>query len=143
MIPAMKWRREGSRAFIRLETGDEVHSSLVEIAEREGIAGGWLSGIGAATEVELGHYDLERKDYDRVRIDGDVEVASVSGTVGLVDGKPFVHLHAVVSDPQCMTRGGHLFHALAGATVEFVLHVADRPIERTHDEASGLKLWRV
>jgi hypothetical protein len=139
----MKWRRDGTRVFIRLEMGDEVHPSLVQIAEREQIFGGWLSGIGAASEVELGYYDLERKDYDRLRMEGDVEIASASGTLGLVDGRPFVHLHAVVSDRRCETRGGHLFRALTAATLEFVLLVSDSAIERTRDEATGLNLWRV
>jgi hypothetical protein len=139
----MKSRREGSRIFIRLETGDEVHSSLAEVAAREHVPGGWFSGIGAASDVELGYYDLERKDYDRTRIEGDVEIASASGSLGLVDGKPFVHLHAVVSDRQCMPRAGHLFHAVTAATLEFVLFVADHPIERTRDEEIGLNLWRV
>jgi predicted DNA-binding protein with PD1-like motif len=139
----MKSRREGNRIFVRLEKGDEVHSSLVAIAEREQIFAGWLSGIGAASEVELGYYDLERKDYGRVRVEGEVEVASVSGSVGLVDGKPFVHLHAVVSDRQCLARGGHLFHAVTTATLEFLLVVGETPIERTFDETTGLKLWRV
>jgi uncharacterized protein len=139
----MKYRREGDRIFIRLETGDEVHPSLVALAERERVAGGWLSGIGAASGVELGYYDLARKEYVRTPIEGDVELASTSGSLGTLDGKPFVHLHAVVSDPQCATRGGHLFRAIAGATLEFVLIAAEGPIERTFDEASGLNLWRV
>lgn len=143
MIRKMKTRREGNRIFIRLETGEEVHPSLVAIAERERVSGGWLNGIGAATEVELGHYSFARKDYDRVSVEGDVEVATVSGTLGIVDGNPFVHLHAVVSDRECVTRGGHLFRAIAGATLEFVLIVAEAPIERTPDEATGLNLWRV
>ncbi|HEY6064981.1 MAG TPA: PPC domain-containing DNA-binding protein [Thermoanaerobaculia bacterium] len=139
----MKWRRDGSRVFIRLELGDEVHPSLIEIAAKEQVAGGWLSGIGAATQVELGYYNLERKDYDRVQVGGDVEVASLLGSVGLVDGKPFVHLHAVVSDREGRTHGGHLFRAVTAATLEFGLFVADGPIERTPDEATGLNLWRV
>jgi predicted DNA-binding protein with PD1-like motif len=139
----MKWRREGSRIFIRLELGDQVHSSLAEIAGREGVSGGWFSGIGAASDVELGYYHLDQKDYDRTRIAGDVEIASASGSLGVVDGKPFVHLHAVVSDRECVPRGGHLFHAVSAATLEFVLLVAQAPIERTEDEETGLKLWRV
>ena len=139
----MKWRREGSRIFIRLELGDEVHSSLAEVASRESASGGWFSGIGKASDVELGYYNLERKDYDRTPVAGDVEVASVAGSLGLVDGKPFVHLHAVVSDPTGVTRGGHLFRAVTSATLEFVLLVADGPIERTRDEETGLNLWRV
>ena len=139
----MKWRHEGSRIFIRLELGDEVHPSLADLATREHVTGGWLSGIGAASEVELGYYDISRKDYIRIPVAGEVEVASVSGSVGLLDGKPFVHLHAVVSDPHGATRGGHLFRAVTGATLEFVLLVADDPIERTMDEETGLNLWRV
>jgi uncharacterized protein len=139
----MKWRKDGSRIFVRLEIGDEVHPSLIGIAERERVFGGWLSGIGAASEVELGYYDLERKDYDRTKIDGDVEIASASGTLGVVDGKPFVHLHAVVSDRQCATHGGHLFRAVTAATLEFVIFTAREPIERTRDEATALNLWRV
>ena len=139
----MKWRREGSRIFIRLELGDEVHGSLADVAAREGVSGGWFSGIGAASEVELGYYHLDRRDYERTFIASDVEVASVSGSLGLVDGKPFVHLHAVVSDREGITRGGHLFRAVTGATLEFVLLVAEHPIERTRDEETGLNLWRV
>jgi uncharacterized protein len=139
----MKWRRNGDRIFIRLDMGDEVHPSLIAIAERERVFGGWLSGIGAASGVELGHYSIERKDYDRLQVEGDVEIASASGTLGLVDGKPFVHLHAVVSDRTCATQSGHLFRAVTGATLEFVLLVSEAAIDRTRDEATGLNLWRV
>ena len=72
-----------------------------------------------------------------------MEFASASGSLGLVEGKPFVHLHAVVSDPRGNTHGGHLFRAVTGATLEFLLLVADGPIERTRDEETGLNLWRV
>lgn len=139
----MKTRKEGNRIFIRLELGDEVHSSLVAAASEHGVAGGWLNGIGAASAVELGYYDLKRKDYERWEVEGEVEVASVQGSLGQVDGKPFVHLHAVVSDRKCVTHGGHLFRATTGATLEFVLLVGEAPIERTLDETTGLNLWRV
>ena len=75
--------------------------------------------------------------------DSEVEFASASGSLGLVDGKPFVHLHAVVSDRECVPRAGHLFSAVTAATLEFVLFVAEQPIERTKDEATALNLWRV
>ena len=139
----MKSRREGDRIFIRLETGDDVHASLTAAAEKHGVASGWFSGIGAASGVELGYYDLKRKDYNRWEVAGDVEFASASGSLGLVNGKPFVHLHAVVSDRDCVTHGGHLFRATTGATLEFLLLVGEGTIERTPDEATGLNLWRV
>lgn len=143
MIRAMKSRREGSRVYIRLETGDDVHSSLISAAGEHGIASGWFNGIGAASEVELGYYDLERRDYDRRNVEGEVEIASASGPLSVLEGKAHVHLHAVVSDRRCETLGGHLFRAVAAATLEFVLLAAETPIERTPDEATGLNLWRV
>ena len=139
----MKSRKEGSRVFIRLETGDEVLESLAEVAARYDVSGGWFQGIGAAKEVQLGYYDLERRDYDRTTIEGEVKIAPASGSLGRVEGRPFVHLHAVVSDRQCVPRAGHLFRAVTTATLEFVLFIADQPIERTRDEATGLNLWRV
>ena len=139
----MKSRREGSRIFIRLETGDDVLKSLAEVAARYGVSGGWFNGIGAASDVELGYYDLERRDYDRTAVPGEVEIASVAGPLSLLEGEPHVHLHAVVSDRQCVPRAGHLFRAVAAATVEFVLLLAEAPIERTKDEETGLNLWRV
>ncbi len=139
----MKSRREASRIFIRLETGDDVHSSLVAAATEHGVGSGWFNGIGAARDVLLGYYDLERRDYDRTAVEGEVEIASASGPLSVLDGKPHVHLHAVVSDRDCVTRGGHLFRAVTAATLEFVLFVAEETIERTFDEATGLNLWRV
>ena len=139
----MKSRKEGSRIFIRLETGDDVLKSLAEVAARYGVSGGWFNGIGSASDVELGYYDLERREYDRTAVPGEVEIASVAGPLSLLNGERHVHLHAVVSDRQCVPRAGHLFRAVAAATVEFVLLLAEAPIERTRDEATGLNLWRV
>jgi len=139
----MKSRREGSRIFIRLETGDDVLKSLAEVAARYGVSGGWFNGIGSASDVELGYYDLERREYDRTAVPGEVEIASVAGPLSLLNGERHVHLHAVVSDRQGVPRAGHLFRAVVAATVEFVLLLAEAPIERTRDEATGLNLWRV
>ncbi len=139
----MKYRRQGSRLFIRLEKGEKVHAALRSIAEREGVTGGFVSGLGAVREVELGYYDLARKDYDRKSIAEEVEIASASGTLSLFEGKPHLHLHAVVSDRECRAYGGHVFSATAAATVEFFVEVSETPIERTPDAETGLNLWRV
>jgi len=139
----MRYRRDGSRVFVRLEMGDAAHASLTSLMEKEGIRGGFLSALGALRDVELGYYDLQRKDYDRRAFEEEVEIASAHGTLSVLDGKPHVHLHAVVSDRECRAFGGHVFRATAAATVEVLLHVSEEPIERTPDEATGLALWCV
>lgn len=139
----MKYRRQGSQVFVRLERGEDVHASLTELARREGIQGGFVTALGAVSDVELGHYDLERRDYDRRGLDEELEIGSASGTLSLLEGKPHVHLHAVLSDREFRAFAGHLFSAKVAATVEMMVHVSDRPIERTPDEETGLNLWRV
>lgn len=139
----MKYRRESQRVFIRLETGEDLHRSVLELAEREGITGGAVTALGAVRDVVLGYYNLERRDYDRTTVPGEVELASAVGTLSRLDGNPHLHLHAVVSSRDGRTYGGHLFSAKVAATVELFVHVADAPIERTPDEATGLSLWRV
>ena len=139
----MKYRRDGSRVFVRLERGDPVHASLTGLMEKEGARGGFFHALGAISDVELGYYDLERKDYDRRQFPEEVEIASANGTLSVLDGKPHVHLHAVISDRECRAFGGHVFRAKAAATVEVLIHVSEEPIERTQDEETGLALWRV
>ena len=139
----MKYRRDGTRVFVRLETGESVHGALSELLEKERIAGGFVTGLGAVSEAVLGYYDLSRKDYDRVAFPEEMEIASAVGTLSVLDGKPHVHLHAVLSDRECHARGGHLFSATAAATVELFVQVSDKPIERTPDEETGLNLWGV
>ena len=139
----MKYRRESQRLFIRLETGEDLHASVLELAERERIGGGAVMALGAVRDAVLGYYDLERHDYDRTAVPGEVEIASAGGTLSRLDGKPHLHLHAVLSDRECRAYGGHLFSAKAAATVELFVQISDEPIERTPDEATGLSLWRV
>jgi len=139
----MEYRRQGSQLFVRLERGEDVHTSLTELARREGIQGGFVTALGAVSDAELGYYDLERRDYERRRLEKEVEIGSASGTLSLLEGKPHVHLHAVLSDRECRVFAGHLFSAKAAATVEMMVHVSDGPIERTPDEETGLNLWRV
>lgn len=139
----MEYRRESHRLFIRLETGEDLHAAVAELAQREAIGGGFISALGAVRDAVLGFYDLERREYDRRSFDEEMEIAAANGTLSRLDGKPHLHLHAVLSDRACRAFGGHLFAAKAAATVELFVRVAERPIERTPDVATGLSLWRV
>lgn len=139
----MKYRREGSRVFVRLEKGDPVHASLTALMETEEVRGGFFHALGAISDIELGYYNLERKDYDRREFPGEFELATANGSLSLLEGKPHVHLHAVVSDREGRAFGGHVFRATASATVELLIHVSEEPIERTPDDETGLSLWRV
>jgi predicted DNA-binding protein with PD1-like motif len=51
----------------------------------------------ARGSAQLAFCDLERKAYDRLDLEGDHEIGSLTGNLSL-DGAPFVHVHAVVAD---------------------------------------------
>lgn len=80
-----------------LRTGDEVLASLGEFADREGISAAQISAIGALSDVELKYFDWDKKKYEVIAVDEQVEVASLLGDIALSpEGKPALHLHIVV-----------------------------------------------
>jgi len=123
-----------------LSRGDEVFTALTEFAQAHQLRAAHFTAIGALREVQLGWFDEGRKEYKVIPVPGQVEASSVIGDVGLVDGKPVVHVHAVVGLPDGQARAGHLLHAIASPTLE--VFVAEEPssLTKTHDP-TGLSLF--
>ncbi len=136
----MKYKKTNLGYVVRLYKGEEVVSSLVEIAERENILSGFVVGLGAVTEVRLGYYDLETKEYYSKNFEEDYEIGNMVGNIAQVDGKAFLHAHMTISDKECKAFAGHLFSAKIYATGEFFIYTFDSKMERKLDEEIGLKL---
>src|SRR4030066_576281 len=136
----MKYKKTNLGYVVRLFRGEEVVSSLLEIAERENILSGFVMGLGAVTEVKLGYYELETKEYRSQMFNEDYEIGSLVGNLAQVDGKAFLHAHITISDKDCKAFAGHLFSAKIYATGEFFIYTFDKKIERTLDDDVGLKL---
>src|SRR4051812_39476864 len=101
--------------LLRLTKDEDVIPTMVAFCEKEGISCANFRAIGAVKDSKIGYYDLSKKQYGTVEYPREMEVASMIGNVALVDGKPFVHTHAVLSDMQPgrenQTIGGHVFEA--------------------------------
>lgn len=140
----MKYQRlDGNIWAIRLWRGEEVISSILKFAKEERVVSAHTYAIGAVSDAELGFYDLPKKEYFWKTFEGDHELVSATGNIALLDGEPFLHLHAVIADRDYRTFGGHLKRALAGATTEIVVRVGELPLHRAMDEDTGLNLWKV
>src|SRR5580700_8572079 len=87
---------------------DEFMAGLTEFAENNHFSASHFTAIGAFHEALFGWFDGEKKAYRKIPITDQVEVASLIGDIGLVNGKPAVHAHAVVGFPDGTTRGGHI-----------------------------------
>lgn len=134
--------RNGDALVVLLRKGEEVVSALQEVAARHGVEGAQVSAIGAVEWAELGLYHLDRREYDRRRIPGPLEIASLQGSVSLVAGRPVLHAHTVVSDVRMQAFGGHLFAAEVGPSVEAFLRPLAQPLCKEPEPSTGLTLWR-
>jgi len=125
---------------IKLSRGEKVMESLTEFCKTRGLQGGFLQGIGAVRNTEMGYYDLEKREYFFKSYPGDMEVISMTGNIALVDEAPFLHVHLTLSDTENRAHGGHLKEAEVAVTLEVFLTPFPVALKRTYDDGTGLKL---
>jgi len=130
----------GPHYVIRLDAGEKIIETLKALCERDAIGAGFFHGLGAVEEAELGHFDPASNEYAWVRLSGPYEIAALYGNITVVDGKPFIHAHAVLGDNAFAVRGGHLREAVVSVTCEVTLIRFRDDIGRKKDEATGLSL---
>lgn len=133
----------GQRTFaVILQTGDEVIACLTDFATRERITAAQVSAIGALSDAELQYFDWETKDYRKIPVDEQVEVASLLGDVAEADGKPALHLHIVIGRRDGSAMAGHLGTAHVRPTLEVIVTESPAHLRKRHDPESGLALIR-
>lgn len=138
----MTHRKTEHGYVIKLARGEELIEALTQWCAAEGVDNASFQGIGAVEHVEIGYYDLKKKEYFFRSEAGVFEVASMQGNVALVDGKPFIHAHAVLSrcDETLECIGAHIKSALVAVTLEIFLIPLAAGITRKFDDDIGLKL---
>lgn len=134
---------DGQRTFaVILSTGDEAMACLKDFVSREKITAAQISAIGALSGVTLLYFDWEKKDYMKIPLHEQVEVASLLGDVAEADGKPAIHLHIVVGRRDGSAMAGHLGEAHVRPTLEVILTESPAHLRKRHDPESGLALIR-
>ena len=133
--------QQGQKTFVLVfDKGDEVVAGLLSFAKENGLAASHFTGIGAFSEVTLGFFDWERKDYQKLPVGEQVEVLSLIGDVALDEGEPKVHAHVVVGKSDGTAHGGHLMEAYVRPTLEVVIVESPEHLRRKTDEETGLAL---
>ena len=93
--------------------------------------------------MSRGFYRRARKDYDRFGLEEELEVLSLNGNVAVGDEGPRVHAHGVVGRADGSARGGHLFEAHVGPTLEVFVVESPQELRRRRDEEFELPLLRL
>lgn len=131
----------GLKTFaIVFDKNDDVRKCLLEFANANHLADAHLTGIGAFSEVTLGYFDRQRKDYKRIPVNEQVEVLAFSGNIVQKDGKPQLHAHVVVGKADGTAHGGHFLDGRVWPTLETIVSELPVHLRRTQDAESGLAL---
>ena len=120
--------------------GDEVLSGLTDFAAKYKVGDAHFNGIGAVSSATTAWIDLEKKMYHPTVTNEQVEVLSLVGDIASFNGKPVVHMHAVLGRRDGTTVGGHVWELNVNPTVEVFLTANTTPLGKRADPASGLKL---
>ena len=97
--------------------------------------------IGAISGAKLGYFHLKANEYRDFTVNEDVEVVSCMGNISMLNGKPMVHAHMIVSDEAGKCYGGHLMKGCkVSVTIELVITETAADLSRARDERTGLNL---
>jgi len=139
----MQYQRFGERLQVRLESGDEVMGSLLDLVRAENIGYAAVNGLGAISQVRLSYFNAATKSYETHEVEEQLEVVSLMGNVTLKEGQPVLHLHATLGRRDLSLFGGHLNAAVARPTVEVWLLPEQAVVHRALDEESGLAVMQL
>lgn len=124
-----------------LKKGDSVVREISAFISEKKIKSGLVIGLGALEEATLMLYDLRTKEYLTKRIEGPLEVGSLTAIIGKdPQGKPHIHPHVVVANKEFTTFCGHLKEGIVSATLELTILKSDQEVERYADSDIGLNL---
>jgi predicted DNA-binding protein with PD1-like motif len=114
---------------------------LKEFAATADLAAASFKAIGAFERAELSYFNWETKEYEPIPVDEQAEVASMTGDIAEgPDGRPVVHMHAVLGRRDGSAVAGHLNSGIVRPTLEIILTEAPVHLRKRHDPETGLAL---
>jgi uncharacterized protein len=132
----------GGRTFVLvLDPGEEAVGTITQFATTEGLTGASLAALGAFERATVGWFDLAAKTYRKIPVVQQCEVISALGDIAQGDdGKPSLHMHAVLGLSDGSTRGGHLLEGFVQPTLEVTLTEAPAHLRRRKRPELGIAL---
>ena len=142
MKARLAWEQAGERVYVLvLAPGEEAMATLGAFAAENRLSGASLSAIGAFERASIGWFDLEARTYRPIEVSEQCEALSLLGDIALGDdGKPSLHIHAVLGLRDGSTRGGHLLEAVVRPTLEVTITETPAHLRRRKRPELGIAL---
>jgi len=139
----VQFKRHDNTYFVYLEKGESVVDALTDFCKEQKILNGYITGIGAINNIELGAYDSKVGEYVKKTFAKDHELIMYHGNIMLLENKPFIHAHVTIGNHNMEIFGGHLFSANIAVVGEFIIHKIDGNSKRTFNDKIGLATWNL
>ena len=137
----MNYKKVDNKIYVSIDKGELVNQQLLEVAKIENLKSGWINGLGAISDIEIGYWNIEKKIYIKQKFNKHYELLSLIGNISLVESEPFIHNHISFSDTKFKVYGGHLFDAEVIAAAEFCIFTSNYDLHRKLNCDIGLSLW--
>jgi predicted DNA-binding protein with PD1-like motif len=122
------------------DKGEDAVEVVGAAAAQHGLTAAQVTAVGGFEAAELGYFDRDRRQYERIPVTGQVEVLSLLGDIAARDGRPEPHLHAVLGHRDGSTVGGHLLRGTVWPTLELILTEVAPELGKRWDPETGLAL---
>lgn len=133
----------GRRIVARLDHGGDLLAQIAAVADAHGVAMGEVRAVGALQRAELAYYRQAAKTYEPHAVERPLELLALVGNISRRDGETAVHAHLVLGEADGRCLGGHALPGCVVFACELVLEeLVGEPLERGHDEVTGLPLWQ-
>jgi len=134
---------EHRRVFLgRLSHNADLLGAIQDLATEKGVQVGVFWAIGAVKKARLAFYHQPKKEYREVSFPQPLELVHCQGNISRREGAVVAHAHVTLADEEGRTVGGHLLPGTPVFAAEVCLaELAGPPLERGHDEVTGLPLW--
>jgi uncharacterized protein len=127
--------------FAVLDAGEEVKKAILALVQQEKIAAASFVALGAFEKAIIAYFDWEKKKYQPIPIENQVEVITLVGDVVPDEkNKPNLHAHTVLGLADGTTRGGHLMEAYVRPTLEITVTETPAHLVRRPQPGLGLAL---
>lgn len=126
----------------RLDYNGDLLEQVNTFCDKNNITAGFVSVLGALRKGVVGFYNQQEKKYESIDVDKNVEIVNCYGNISIKEGKPFAHIHVVLSDREGKTIAGHTMPGCIIFAGEMYIHqVEGPPLTRGYDEITALPLW--
>lgn len=127
---------------VSVNNHEEVAAVLERACNDLNITGGDIIGLGAVNSATLRCFNPATKEYVDKTFNEQMEIANLTGNVGVLNGKIYLHLHITLGKTDYTALAGHLLRATLNGAGEFVINKYSGELPRYHNDQIGLNMYK-